>query len=75
MQGPATFLQVENIRVPLIMAHGKNDVIVNPGESERMFQVSQPNFFQSSSVTNRVFAVKILFVKGLDLSISWVIKR
>ena len=43
-QASVTFLQVENIRVPLIMAHGKNDVIVNPGESERMFQVSQPNF-------------------------------
>lgn len=28
---------VENIRVPLIMAHGKNDIVVNPGESERMF--------------------------------------
>lgn len=29
---------VDNIRVPLIMCHGKNDVVVNPGESERMFQ-------------------------------------
>lgn len=28
----------KNVQVPLIMAHGKNDVIVNPGESERMFQ-------------------------------------
>jgi hypothetical protein len=32
-------MQVDNIRVPLIMAHGKNDVVVNPGESERMFEV------------------------------------
>jgi dipeptidyl aminopeptidase/acylaminoacyl peptidase len=38
-QTQSPIFHVNNIRVPLIMAHGKNDVVVNPGESERMFQV------------------------------------
>jgi hypothetical protein len=54
-------LQVENIRVPLIMAHGKNDVVVNPGESERMFQVSYSNniVFFSSILDNIVLCCSV----------------
>jgi dipeptidyl aminopeptidase/acylaminoacyl peptidase len=42
-QTQSPIFHVNNIRVPLIMAHGKNDVVVNPGESERMFQALKDN--------------------------------
>lgn len=47
-QAALILLQVDNIQVPLIMAHGRNDVVVNPGESERMFQVSNFPFITPS---------------------------
>ncbi|KAG6549395.1 hypothetical protein Mapa_009114 [Marchantia paleacea] len=32
------FFHADKIQVPVIIAHGGNDIVVNPGESEQMFQ-------------------------------------
>lgn len=60
-QAPLVLSQVDNIQVPLIMAHGRNDVVVNPGESERMFQVSSfSNFPFITPSRSDIFLIVIL---------------
>lgn len=67
-QTQSPIFHVDNIRVPLIMAHGKNDVVVNPGESERMFQALKDN---RKAVQYVIYKDEGHFLERLQNKMDW----
>ncbi|KAH9570506.1 hypothetical protein CY35_02G043600 [Sphagnum magellanicum] len=67
-QTQSPIFHVDNIRVPLIMAHGKNDVVVNPGESERMFQALKDN---GKAVQYVIYKDEGHFLERLQNKMDW----
>lgn len=59
---------VDNIQIPLIMANGKNDVVVNTGESERMFEALKA---KGKAVQYVVYDDEGHFLERLQNKLDW----